>query len=164
MPIDAGNKGPERWDERREKRNPLIKMARITFDAVVLDGVVLNISSGGARIYLPVKDTVPEQVLLHLPDGVTRPARLRWQHADEIGLEFIPVATTDKVRQEHAWAACRAARDADLTEVVRFLQSGEFFNDDELRQAALEAEAAYARLIIALRRHVLVPSTVSAQD
>jgi hypothetical protein len=33
-----------------------------------------------------------------------------------------------------------------------------------LRQATLEAQAAYARLIVALRRHVLVPSTVSAQD
>jgi hypothetical protein len=162
--MDAGDEGHERWDERREKRNPLIKMARITFDAVVLDGVVLNISSGGARIYLPVKGAVPDQVLLHLPDGVTRPARLRWQHVDEIGLEFIRVVAADKASQAHAWAACRAAQDADLTEVVRLLQSAEFFNDDELRQSALEAEAAYARLIVALRRHVLVPSAVSAQD
>jgi hypothetical protein len=164
MPMDTDDNGQERWDERREKRHPLIKMARITFDAAVLDGVVLNVSSSGARIYLPVKGAVPEQVLLHLPDGVTHPARLHWQHVDEIGLEFIPVVAPGKARHEHAWAACRAARDADLTEVVRLLQSGEFFNDDALRQAALEAEAAYVRLIVALRRHVLVSPAVSAQD
>jgi hypothetical protein len=76
-------------DRRRVRRNYLIKRAHIVFGGTSLDGVALDLSLVGARIFLPTPSEVPERVILRLPDGDVRPAHRRWQRGAEVGFEFI---------------------------------------------------------------------------
>jgi hypothetical protein len=55
--------------------------------------VVVDISASGVRVYLVDGAQAPDQVVLHLPRRVVRPARHRWQRGTEAGFESVGIVS-----------------------------------------------------------------------
>jgi hypothetical protein len=82
---------PER---RRYPRIRIQKDAKIVIGTFsVLDCVVRDLSSTGARIEIPDAAGLPEAVDVTFDGGRTfRPCRLRWRSPNETGVEFFEAA------------------------------------------------------------------------
>lgn len=91
-----------RLERRREPRQYMIKRARIAFDDVLLNGVVLDLSCSGARINVRGAKAIPPWVQLHLPDATVAAARLRWRQQDECGFVFVGTGVDMKAEHEPA--------------------------------------------------------------
>ncbi|MDE2200794.1 MAG: PilZ domain-containing protein [Rhodospirillales bacterium] len=141
-------------NKRVAKRGMVIKGAKIRFGGSVVDCIVLNISSGGARIRTDAVVPVPDRVDLCLSGGATFAAVRRWTLGEQIGFQFIgPTLLTGEPAQQ-ARLIYEALHDKGLAEAVRLLYLARFFDDPHLSQIAEEAEAARARLEAALRTRV----------
>jgi len=70
----------------------VLSSAKIAFGGEILDAAVLELSRGGARLYLRRAAAIPAQVQLHLPDGTIVVARQRWRQDEHIGFAFAPCA------------------------------------------------------------------------
>ncbi|WP_084113178.1 PilZ domain-containing protein [Belnapia moabensis] len=86
-------------ERRCGQRYGMLHPVDVLFDRTRLLGVVLNLSTTGARIVLPSSPDVPETVTLLLPDSVTRIARRCWQLDDEAGFEFLPSAVASAINR-----------------------------------------------------------------
>ena len=85
---EAGQvRGDGRLRPRRYERCSMFKPAHIVLEDAVLDCVLLDISPGGAQVYLITRAEVPDLVTLWLPGGESRPMRRCWQQGSHIGLE-----------------------------------------------------------------------------
>ena len=87
-------------DRRRAPRSRMIKRGQLVSGETSLNCVVLDLSRTGARIHLTSPWSLPEIVVLRLPDGVLRDARRRWQRDAEAGYEFFSAVATMGVRHQ----------------------------------------------------------------
>jgi hypothetical protein len=76
-------------ERRRAVRSRVIKAAQVVSGGSSLDCVAFELSIGGARLHCPATAEMPEQAILRLPDGTSRPAQCRWQIGAESGFEFL---------------------------------------------------------------------------
>ncbi len=83
----AGGEGD--WQPRRHARCRMFKPAHVVLDDAVLDCVLLDLSPGGAQVYLLARADLPDLVTLWLPGGEGRPMRRRWQQGSHIGFEAV---------------------------------------------------------------------------
>ena len=83
---EAARPGSE-WQPRRYARCSMFKPAHVVLEDAVLDCVLLDLSPGGAQIYLLAHAELPDLVALWLPGGESRPMRRRWQRGFHIGFE-----------------------------------------------------------------------------
>ena len=81
----AGDGG--RWRPRRRARCSMFKPAQVVLEDVVLDCVLLDLSPGGAQVYLIARAELPDRVTLWLPGGESRAMLRRWQRGSHIGFE-----------------------------------------------------------------------------
>jgi PilZ domain len=84
--------GSSEWHPRRYARCRMFKPAHVVLDDAVLDCVLLDVSPGGAQVYLMARAEVPDLVTLWLPDGESRRMRRRWQQGSHIGFEAVGAA------------------------------------------------------------------------
>jgi PilZ domain len=78
-------------EQRRSyHRLRVLKGAKIVLGtSSLLDCVVRNLTSGGARIKIPNATSLPKEFLLTFDGGRTyRPCRVAWNTFDEVGVEF----------------------------------------------------------------------------
>jgi hypothetical protein len=75
--------------QRRAPRSYSIKPSRIISGDLSLGCAAFDISEGGMRVVLTAPATIPEQVLLLMPDKTLQAARRAWQRDDEVGFEFL---------------------------------------------------------------------------
>jgi hypothetical protein len=78
-------------DRRRESRRRVFKGGRLLFNNGygVMECVVRNLSARGARLGMGETTGVPARFdLLVAGDDGTRPARVRWRTASEVGIAF----------------------------------------------------------------------------
>lgn len=141
----------QRDDSRRATgRQPVLKTGQIVFHGSVIDCVLLDISTEGARVRTPTVTAVPEKVTLRVRGGAVFPAVRRWARGTEIGLAFAGSLSLAEERMQEALAIGKLLRDHGLNAAVQRLAAVNFFDDPELRRLADEAEAAHARLETAL--------------
>ena len=75
---------------RVEERVRTLTSAQITQSGRVIDCVVRDMSSKGARLRVPDAGAVPQQFeLLMKQSGESRPARVRWRKGVEVGISFM---------------------------------------------------------------------------
>jgi hypothetical protein len=74
---------------RQATRTAMISGASFTAGDTVRRCVVVDISASGVRLHLVDGAAAPDQIVLHLPGRVVRPARCRWQRGTEAGFEFV---------------------------------------------------------------------------
>ena len=82
-----GAHGGTGWQPRRHTRCSMFKPAHVVLEDAVLDCVLLDLSEGGAQIYLIARAELPDLVTLLLPTGESRAMRRRWQRGSHIGFE-----------------------------------------------------------------------------
>ncbi len=80
-------RGEGDWRPRRHARCRMFKPAHVVLEVAVLDCVLLDLSPGGAQVYLIARADLPDLVVLWLPGGESRPMRRRWQQGSHIGFE-----------------------------------------------------------------------------
>jgi hypothetical protein len=139
---------------RREARTGVLKRAQISFGRAVIDCVVLDVSSSGARVRTDIVATIPEQVILRFSRGSAFLARAQWARGTELGFAFDGLAPLAEDAASVALAAFKALPANDLVVAIRLLRSARFFDDLELAEAAEEAEAAYARFKTVLKDRI----------
>jgi hypothetical protein len=74
---------------RRHKRCSMFKPAHVVAGGAVLDCVLLDLSPGGAQVYLIARAELPDRVTLLLPNGENWPVQRRWQRGSHIGYEAL---------------------------------------------------------------------------
>ena len=82
-------RGDGQWQPRRHARSSMFKPAHVVLEDAVLDCVLLDLSSGGAQVYLIARAELPDRVTLWLPSGESRAMRRVWQQGSYIGLEAV---------------------------------------------------------------------------
>jgi hypothetical protein len=82
-------RGEGEWQPRRFARCSMFKPAHVVLDDAVLECVLLDLSPGGAQVYLLAHAELPDLVALWLPGGESRPMRRRWQRGSHIGFEAV---------------------------------------------------------------------------
>jgi PilZ domain len=85
--LPEAARGDGEWRPRRYARCSMFKPAHVVLEDAVLDCVLLDLSPGGAQIYLLARAELPDSVVLWLPGGESRPMRRRWQQGSHIGFE-----------------------------------------------------------------------------
>ncbi len=78
-------------DRRSQVRARVLRRARIVFRRgySTLDCVVLDLSSGGARIRIDAWLGMPDRFELRLENGPVREAVVRYRDRDSTGVEFV---------------------------------------------------------------------------
>ena len=140
-------------ERRRDRRKPVIKSAKIIFNELgsVLNCYVLDESSGGVQVDLGAVIDLPDDLTIQFGTGATYLARRCWTAGTKVGLEF----TSGQLVSEET--ASRMRKIAELLQAqgfgaaVRTLRAARFFDHDELRRAATEAEDAMARFTTILQ-------------
>jgi hypothetical protein len=142
---------------RQEVRTGVIKGAKIVFGQSIIDCVVMDVSSTGARVRTDVVVAVPEQVVLRFSGGSGFVAQRQWALGTELGFKFDHLAPLTGDAPSIALSALNALPANDLETPLRLLRSARFFDDPVLARAAEEVEAAYARFKITLRDRIRFP-------
>ena len=88
-PDSAAVRGEDGQSPRRHVRLDTLKHAQVVVDDAVLDCVLLDLSEGGAHVFLLAHAELPDRVTLWLPSGEGRSIRCRWQQGSHIGLEAV---------------------------------------------------------------------------
>lgn len=77
------------WLPRRHNRCSMFKPAHVVLEDAVLDCVLLDLSPGGAQVFLMARAELPDLVTLWLPGGEGRAMRRCWQRGSHIGFEAV---------------------------------------------------------------------------
>jgi hypothetical protein len=156
--LESSEVQPDPADRRRARRNPVIKAAKLIFNAAgsVHNCLVLDESSSGVLVDLGVMIAVPDDVTIQFGNGASFLARRRWTSGTKSGLNFAGAQiVTDEV-------ALRMKRIADilraqgLEAAIATLRAARFFDNIELRRSAEEVEAANARFEAALTGRLVI--------
>ena len=77
--------------ERRTARHRVLKAAQITFKdrGAAIDCTIRDISDGGACLKVVSPVGIPDTFVLAVGGVHTRPCRVVWRKASQIGVEFI---------------------------------------------------------------------------
>lgn len=94
-----------RLERRRAPRSCLIAGAHFVVRGQTQACVLVNLSRTGACLHFLTSDPAPDTMLLQLPGGLTRVARLRWQEGDRAGFAFLePLSDTRDVAADRSVA------------------------------------------------------------
>ena len=77
------------WRPRRHRRCRMFKAAYVILGDAAHDCVLLDVSTGGAQVYLVARVELPDLVTLLLPGGESRAMRRCWQRGSHIGFEAL---------------------------------------------------------------------------
>jgi hypothetical protein len=151
-------------NRRRSPRAGMLKRAQILAGECVYDCVVLDGSAGGARVQLETPTALPDTVKLRFSGGIAAPAVRRWGNGAQWGLELLEEGRQlNPMQSQQAWTAYEALRDGQLDRAIRLLRQDHFYEDEALREAAANAEAARDKLEAALRQRAQEPSPGGAK-
>lgn len=139
---------------RRETRTGVLKRAKIAFGCAVIDCVVLDVSSSGARVRTDVTATIPDRVILRFAGGGAYVAHVQWTQGTELGFAFDGLAPLAEDAASLALSAFNALPANDLDIPIRLLRSVRFFDDPVLAKATEAAEAAYAHFKTTLKERI----------
>jgi hypothetical protein len=139
-------------EQRRAKRQRVLKMAELVFDppGTYIDCVVIDESCFGVMLETMVTAQVPERVKIRFVGGPTFSALRRWANGNKVGLEFAGLFPGDEATKRQARAVRNVLKEACVHAAVQMLRELDFFENAELREAAEQAEIALAKLESAL--------------
>ncbi|RLQ87219.1 response regulator [Notoacmeibacter ruber] len=90
VPQEEANAEPEQVERRRERRNRVLKAAKILIGPSTIDCVVRDTSDLGMRLRLEQYAPLVSNFSIYLAEtGEKRPVVLRWQRGRECGVEFV---------------------------------------------------------------------------
>ncbi|MDE8348557.1 MAG: hypothetical protein POG74_03615 [Acidocella sp.] len=135
-------------EKRRTKRQRVVKSGKIIFGVadIAIDCLICDETSDGVLVETNTPVVVPVDVKIRLTNGGTYPAARRWALGNKIGFEFsgtrvFDPATIMGMSQIHHILQTQRIKQALLS-----LRRSGFFDNDEIRRVAEDAEAATLRL------------------
>jgi hypothetical protein len=143
-------------EQRQDDRKGFLKRAQILVGSTgVVDCVVENLSATGARVRLGSPTVLPETFALRFRDGAPHAARRRWSRGTAVGIAFEGAGPVAEAERRHMVEAVRdASLAADPAAMLGLLRAAWFFEDEQLRLAAADLEAVWARFAAALAPHM----------
>jgi hypothetical protein len=150
-------------ERRRTSRRGLLQRGQIVAGASIYDCFILDGNDTGVRVQMATPVSLPERVAIRLPDGTMATATHRWSRGTESGFAFdelqapLPAPVVDLTTR--ATAICAALHEGRFDSALRQLRAARYLDDDGLRGAAEEAEAACARLAAAVSQRALAAAT-----
>jgi hypothetical protein len=133
-------------EKRASKRHPILKGAKITFDRLVIDCLVVSISETGARVRTNFLISVPEKLTLQFNDGATFSAERRWARGLEIGMSLDGPASLSDDDAHAAQQILEMVRAITIEKPTELLRARKCFHDAALQQAAENAKAGLQHL------------------
>ncbi len=154
--FKAGETAQSMLVERRAAtRIPVIKSAKLVVGEGYSQGVynclVLDESVGGVLVDLGAVFSLSDEVILHMLGGATRRAKRCWAVGSKVGLEFIGDQLISVETTQEMVGIAKLIRAQGLPVGIAAMRAQRFFGQEELRQAAEEAESAYYKLEAMLR-------------
>ncbi len=141
-------------NRRARPRRRQYKSAKLIFNdnQSVVDCVLRNISTTGARVQVGGWFDCPEQVLLKISKGLSYSSDVVWSRDNQLGLRFHEQADLKLVgKQAYAQDILDTAKALPVDDLLRSLSSHRHFGDDEVRTAGEGLAHAHAHMIDALR-------------
>jgi hypothetical protein len=134
-------------ERRTARRNPVIKSARLVFHkaGAVHDCLVLDESTGGVLVDLGGMIKVPHEVTIQFTNGASYLAQKRWASGTKAGLSFSGGQVVSDETALRMRAVAEILHAQGLPAAMSTLRAARFFDHGELRRAAEDAEAAFAR-------------------
>lgn len=151
QPFKAGETTRAIFAERRNAtRIPVIKSAKLVvgdgYSQGIYNCLVLDESTGGVLVDLGAVFSLPDEVVIHMMSGGARRARRRWAAGSKVGLEFIGDQIISVETMQEMLTIAKLIRSQGLPAGLAAMRAQLFFGQDELKQAAEAAEAAYFKL------------------
>ncbi len=138
-------------NRRVAKRETVMRGAKMVFGNSIIDCVVQNISTHGAKVRTASVVPIPDRINLHLRDGPSYAALRVWTRGEQIGFQFMERSLSTEACRLAAGSIHRTLRTQSLDETMQRLRAADFFGDSELSELGAQAEAGLARLEMALR-------------
>ena len=142
-----------RSDNRAVLRSRVLKGGKIIFgmyDESVIDCLILDESSSGARVQTELLLTLPDVVKLRFQSGATYSAICSWTRGKEIGFKFVGANALSKDGAKQAQVARQILHNQGMRDALTYLDSRRYFDDHAFRRLAENAVAAQARFLSAL--------------
>jgi hypothetical protein len=133
---------------RRINRQRVFKAGKIIFGEAdtTVDCLIRDESPAGLLVETDVFVEVPERVKIKIINGGTFLALRRWALGNKIGLEFIG----DRIYDSHTLVTMQGVLEVlqthGIQQAVQSLRIARFFYNEDIEEAAKEAEAATKRL------------------
>ena len=141
-------------NRRASPRRRQYKSATLIFNdnQSVVDCVLRDISTTGARVQVQGWFDCPEQVLLKISKGLSYSSDVVWSRDNQLGLRFHEQADLKLVgKQAYAQGLLYTTKALPVDDLLRSLSSHRHFGDDEVRTAGAGLAYAHTRMIDALR-------------
>lgn len=139
-------------NHRRAARLPALKSAKVHFGGSVVDCLVYDMSSEGARISTETPVQFPDEVTIELRSGALWSAVRRWQRGVEAGLEFGQFAGLNSEATQRALTVHAELRGSGTRTVLEHLDREGCFDSPAVREASKAFGEAYAKLDEALKQ------------
>ena len=118
----------------------------------VLNCYVLDESSGGVQVDLGAIVDLPDDLTIQFGTGATYLARRCWDRRNQKSAwEFTSGQLVNEETSTRMRKIAELLHAQGLAAAVRTLRAARFFDHEELRRAATEAEAAMARFVTMLQ-------------
>ncbi len=140
-------------ERRRDRRKPVIKSAKIIFNELgsVLNCYVLDESSNGVQVDVGAIIDLPDDLTIQFGTGATYLAQRCWTAGTRVGLKLTGGQLVDEETVGRMRKIAELLQTQGLAAAVRTLRAARYFDHEELRRAATEAEAATARFAAILQ-------------
>jgi PilZ domain len=94
---------PDGVERRRYRRVPLLHSAALHDGERVIDCLIRDISTSGARLDVPQPAALPETVMLDIAEAGRLNGRIVWRQEGQAGFEFLDEPAIVKSRIVAAW-------------------------------------------------------------
>lgn len=135
-------------ENRRVKRRRVVKLGKIIYGIsdITIDCLISDETAYGVLVETETPIVVPEEVKIRLVNGGIFPAICRWEMGNKKGFEFIGAREKTNAIFESMQDINDILQIHGVSQAVLSLRRSNFFDNDELRRAADDAEAAIMRL------------------
>jgi hypothetical protein len=131
---------------RAEARRPVVKTAVLVTGDAVVDCMVLDLSTSGARVRLCDAADIPEDVTLKLTGGSRYCATRRWADDREMGFSITEPPFDLDTREKMAWRVYEDVRLHSIRRSIGLMKALDFFGDPAMRTQAEQVEEGLRRL------------------
>jgi hypothetical protein len=96
---------PDGVERRRHRRVPLLHSATLRDGERVIDCLIRDISTSGARLDIPQPPALPDTVVLDIAEAGLLNGRIVWRQEGQAGFEFLDEPAIVKSRIVAAWGS-----------------------------------------------------------
>jgi hypothetical protein len=144
-------RGDTNISRRHNVREAVLRTAQIVCRGSIIDCILINISSKGARVRTAAMVQLPDRVTLRVRGGAVFPSVRRWARGLEVGLAFVELPSISEQHAHEIRTIYASFLGEGIKEALQRLRGVDFFGDLSLKEIAEHAEQAHASLGAALK-------------